>query len=318
MFDQDKFANILKKINSTYATMTDFGKNASFDRTYISKYINKKLSNPPTPKILEKIAKASHGITNYNELMHICGYLSVYNSDNIDIFAENNNQEKPYLFLNIKDNYNDLSKEENFSLQEIFEIFKERLMNNQEINWEIIQSNKDLSYHKLSNKENLKKAIQSILDTIQAIKISTERIKENKLNALGNLVVSIPVLGVVKAGYDYLAEENVIDTIDIEKRIVGDGTDFFALKVKGDSMQPVLYENDVVIIKKQDNCEDGQIAVVLINGDEATIKRVKKSSNGIWLQPFNNNYEPLVFTNDEIENIPVKIIGVVKQLQREF
>lgn len=318
MFDQDKFANILKKINSTYATMTDFGKNASFDRTYISKYINKKLSNPPTPKILEKIAKASHGITNYNELMHICGYLSVYNSDNIDIFAENNNQEKPYLFLNIKDNYNDLSKEENFSLQEIFEIFKERLMNNQEINWEIIQSNKDLSYHKLSNKENLKKAIQSILDTIQAIKISTERIKENKLNALGNLVVSIPVLGVVKAGYDYLAEENVIDTIDIEKRIVGDGTDFFALKVKGDSMQPVLYENDVVIIKKQDDCEDGQIAVVLINGDEATIKRVKKSSNGIWLQPFNNNYEPLVFTNDEIENIPVKIIGVVKQLQREF
>lgn len=318
MFDQDKFANILKKINSTYATMTDFGKNASFDRTYISKYINKKLSNPPTPKILEKIAKASHGITNYNELMHICGYLSVYNSDNIDIFAENNNQEKPYLFLNIKDNYNDLSKEENFSLQEIFEIFKERLMNNQEINWEIIQSNKDLSYHKLSNKENLKKAIQSILDTIQAIKISTERIKENKLNALGNLVVSIPVLGVVKAGYDYLAEENVIDTIDIKKRIVGDGTDFFALKVKGDSMQPVLYENDVVIIKKQDNCEDGQIAVVLINGDEATIKRVKKSSNGIWLQPFNNNYEPLVFTNDEIENIPVKIIGVVKQLQREF
>lgn len=318
MFDQDKFANILKKINSTYATMTDFGKNASFDRTYISKYINKKLSNPPTPKILEKIAKASHGITNYNELMHICGYLSVYNSDNIDIFAENNNQEKPYLFLNIKDNYNDLSKEENFSLQEIFEIFKERLMNNQEINWEIIQSNKDLSYHKLSNKENLKKAIQSILDTIQAIKISTERIKENKLNALGNLVVSIPVLGVVKAGYDYLAEENVIDTIDIEKRIVGDGTDFFALKVKGDSMQPVLYENDVVIIKKQDDCEDSQIAVVLINGDEATIKRVKKSSNGIWLQPFNNNYEPLVFTNDEIENIPVKIIGVVKQLQREF
>lgn len=318
MFDQDKFANILKKINSTYATMTDFGKNASFDRTYISKYINKKLSNPPTPKILEKIAKASHGITNYNELMHICGYLSVYNSDNIDIFAENNNQEKPYLFLNIKDNYNDLSKEENFSLQEIFEIFKERLMNNQEINWEIIQSNKDLSYHKLSNKENLKKAIQSILDTIQAIKISTERIKENKLNALGNLVVSIPVLGVVKAGYDYLAEENVIDTIDIEKRIVGDGTDFFALKVKGDSMQPVLYENDVVIIKKQDDCEDGQIAVVLINGDEATIKRVKKSSNGIWLQPFNNNYEPLVFTNDEIENIPIKIIGVIKQLQREF
>ena len=83
-------------------------------------------------------------------------------------------------------------------------------------------------------------------------------------------------------------------------------------------MQPVLYEDDVVIIKRQNDCEDGQIAVVLINGEEGTIKKVKKSSSGIWLQPFNNNYEPLVFTNDEIEDIPVKIIGVVKQLQREF
>lgn len=134
----------------------------------------------------------------------------------------------------------------------------------------------------------------------------------------GENMVKIPILGTVKAGYDYLAEENIIGTIKVNMDLVKDGSEYFALKVKGDSMQPVLYEDDVVIIKRQNDCEDGQIAVVLINGDEATIKRVKKSSNGIWLQPFNNNYEPLVFTNDEIENIPVKIIGVVKQLQREF
>lgn len=138
------------------------------------------------------------------------------------------------------------------------------------------------------------------------------------IDNLGNIVVSIPLIGTVKAGYNYLVQENIIGYVEVAKGIVGNGSEFFALKIKGDSMQPVLYENDVVIIKKQDDCEDGQIAVVLINGDEATIKRVKKSSNGIWLQPFNNNYEPLVFTNDEIENIPVKIIGVVKQLQRKF
>ena len=74
MFNQDKFSNILSKINSTYTTMTDFGNKASFDRTYISKYINKKLENPPTPKILEKIAIASNGITTYEELMQVCGY----------------------------------------------------------------------------------------------------------------------------------------------------------------------------------------------------------------------------------------------------
>lgn len=74
MFNQDEFSNILSKINSTYDTMTEFGKKASFDRTYISKYINKKLENPPTPKILEKIAFASNGITTYENLMVICGY----------------------------------------------------------------------------------------------------------------------------------------------------------------------------------------------------------------------------------------------------
>ena len=134
----------------------------------------------------------------------------------------------------------------------------------------------------------------------------------------GENMVKIPILGTVKAGYDYLAEENIIGTIKVNMDLVKDGSEYFALKVKGDSMQPILYEDDVVIIKRQNDCEDGQIAVVLINGEEGTIKKVKKSSNGIWLQPFNNNYEPLVFTNDEIEDIPVKIIGVVKQLQREF
>lgn len=149
-------------------------------------------------------------------------------------------------------------------------------------------------------------------------------IDNSLLNKIGSIPLSgenmfkIPILGTVKAGYDYLAEENIIGTIKVQTELIKDGSEYFALKVKGDSMQPVLYEDDIVIIKRQDDCEDGQIAVVLINGDEATIKKVKKSTNGIWLQPFNNNYEPLVFTNDEIENIPVKIIGIVKQLQREF
>ena len=148
--------------------------------------------------------------------------------------------------------------------------------------------------------------------------------KNNLLKKIGAIplsgenMVKIPILGTVKAGYDYLAEENIVGTIKVNLDLVKDGSEYFALKVKGDSMQPVLYEDDIVIIKRQNDCEDGQIAVVLINGEESTIKKVKKSSTGIWLQPFNNNYEALAFTNDEMEDIPVKIIGVVKQLQREF
>ena len=86
----------------------------------------------------------------------------------------------------------------------------------------------------------------------------------------------------------------------------------------GDSMSPVLIEDDIVIVKKQNDFETGDIVVALVNGDEATIKKGKKNENSILLQPFNPSYEPLIFTYDEMKTIPVTIVGVVRQLKREF
>ena len=83
-------------------------------------------------------------------------------------------------------------------------------------------------------------------------------------------------------------------------------------------MSPVLMEDDIVIVKKQDDFETGDIVVAIINGEEATIKKGKKSDNSILLQPLNTDYEPLIFTYDEMKSIPVTIIGIVKQLKREF
>ena len=142
--------------------------------------------------------------------------------------------------------------------------------------------------------------------------------KITKLDKLGNPVTEIPLLGTVKAGYDYMAQENWDGMIEVDKNIIKDGSDYFALKIKGDSMSPVLIEDDIVIIKKQEDFENGDLVVAIINGDEATIKKGKKSDNSILLQPLNTNYEPLIFTYDEIKNIPVTIVGIVKQLKREF
>lgn len=83
-------------------------------------------------------------------------------------------------------------------------------------------------------------------------------------------------------------------------------------------MFPVLIEDDIVVVKKQDDFESGDIVVAIINGDEATVKKGKKSENSILLQPLNTSYEPLIFTYDEMKSIPVRIIGIVKQLKREF
>lgn len=139
----------------------------------------------------------------------------------------------------------------------------------------------------------------------------------NKIDELGNPVVEVPILGTVKAGYDYLAQENWIGTIDISKKLAETG-EFFALKIHGDSMFPVFIENDTVVVRKQEDFENGDIVVALINGEEATVKKGKKSDNSILLQPLNTNYEPLIFTKEEMKTIPVKIIGVVKKLDREF
>lgn len=145
-----------------------------------------------------------------------------------------------------------------------------------------------------------------------------ENKEAEKTDILGNPVTSIPILGIVKAGYNYLAQENWIGTVDVESSLVGRGEDYFALRVKGDSMAPTFLEGDIVIIKKQNDCENNEYAVVIINGDEGTLKKVKKTDDGIVLQPLNPAYGPVMYTKDEIGKIPIIIVGVVKQLKREF
>lgn len=127
----------------------------------------------------------------------------------------------------------------------------------------------------------------------------------------------IPVLGIVKAGYNYLAEENIIGYVSINDNTLN-SEDFFALEVKGNSMEPIIYEKDIAIVKKQEDFENGDIVVALINGEEATIKRAYKNDKGIVLQPANPMIEPLEFNKEEIVNLPVKIIGIVYNITRKF
>ena len=152
---------------------------------------------------------------------------------------------------------------------------------------------------------NISEATDDTLKKIGAIPLTSSR------------MVKIPVLGVVKAGYDYLSEVNYFGSIEIESKLAESG-EMFALKVHGDSMSPVFVEDDIVIIRKQDDFESGDIVVAIVNGNEATIKKGKKTENSILLQPLNTNYEPLIFTKEEMKSIPVIIVGVVKQLKREF
>lgn len=119
-----------------------------------------------------------------------------------------------------------------------------------------------------------------------------------------------PILGEVKAGYDMLSFENTIGYITVD-RDLGDPENYYALKIKGDSMAPILNEDDIVVVHKQNNVENGNVAIVLIDDEEATVKRIYKTEKGIKLEAFNPYYPTREFTVEEIEDKPVKIIGKV-------
>lgn len=149
---------------------------------------------------------------------------------------------------------------------------------------------------------------------------------EPQLDKLGNPVVTIPLLGEIKAGYNHLAQENWIGTEEISPELAKTG-EFFALKVKGDSMADSILDGDIAIIKKQDIFEDNKISVIIINGDEGTLKLVKVLDNGIKLMPLNRRinpetnepfYEDVTFTKEEIETKPVLMAGKLVDLKRHY
>lgn len=92
----------------------------------------------------------------------------------------------------------------------------------------------------------------------------------------------------------------------------------FTLTLKDSSMEPYFMSGDILIFEKTDNYENGQFCAAAVNGDDATFKKVTKTDTGIMLQPLNPAFETKFYTNDQIDSLPVTIIGVLKQIRRNF
>lgn len=128
----------------------------------------------------------------------------------------------------------------------------------------------------------------------------------------------IPILGSVPAGTPIEAIEEVEEYIDFYPRFVKHG-ELFGLRVTGNSMEPDIREGDIAIVEKQDFAESGDVAIIRVNGDdEVTVKKIKKSEAGLMLIPTNPDFDPLFFTNDQIETLPITIIGKVIEIRRRF
>lgn len=126
--------------------------------------------------------------------------------------------------------------------------------------------------------------------------------------------ITINVLGRVAAGIPIEAITDIIDTEEIAEEMARTG-DFFGLKITGDSMEPRIYNGDVVIVRKQDDADTGDIVIAMVNGDDAVCKRLKKYDGGLALLSLNSKYEPMMYSNDDVIHKPVRIIGKVVELR---
>lgn len=130
--------------------------------------------------------------------------------------------------------------------------------------------------------------------------------------------VRIPILGYVIAGVPIDAVEDILGYEEISADLSRTG-EFFCLRIKGDSMEPTFTSGDIIVVRQQPDVESNEIAVVLVNGEEGTVKRIKKSPSGITLIGDNvSSFLPTFYSNQEIEELPVRIIGKIIELRRSF
>lgn len=173
--------------------------------------------------------------------------------------------------------------------------------------------------------------VGNVIKMCKALNISIDNLLDNK-DILFNLnfdnatpttldydTVKIPVLGKIPAGmpFEAIEEEYTVDYEEIPREWMKGGKEYFALKIDGDSMEPNFKDKDTVVFLKSPTCESGQYCCVKVNGYDATFKKVQIQENGILLSPLNENnstgYKATFYTKEQIEKLPVEIIGIAKR-----
>ena len=202
-----------------------------------------------------------------------------------------------------------------------------------------IRKDKKLTQGELATKANISRtylsdvennrynpSLETLGDIARALEVDIKELVKSSLGEelapvrlgpnFNEKIITINVLGQIAAGIPIEAIEDILDTEEIVIPLSDDPGEYFGLKVKGDSMAPKIFDGDIVICKKQCAVESNEVAVVLVNGDDATLKRVKRFEAGISLIPDNPAFSPMFYSNEEIESLPIAILGKVVELRR--
>ncbi len=126
-------------------------------------------------------------------------------------------------------------------------------------------------------------------------------------------VRDVPLVGRIAAGSPVLAEQDIEEIYPLPTDLVGDDP-VFMLRVRGDSMvEAGILDGDYVVVRRQPDARDGEIVAALVDGEEATVKRLRRTANAVILEPENRDYDPMVFT--EGVEIIGKVVAVVRRVR---
>lgn len=313
-FDKENFSKILTKIKDTYGSINQMAEKTGVTSAYLSKLIRLMYDNAPSPEILKKIANNSNGVVSYYELMILCGYVD---SDNVDIDKIIDDFFDTYPDTQFSISYQDLKNrtlEENIVLNNLFRNYRN-----------IILQSKDLGISYDVFVKDLPDFSKTKVNIIWGIYITHLAELVNKFNSteiidrttnINNTVQSTsakfymcPVYGQISAGQPNWAEENIEGRLPIDTDLMDiiNPEEYFFLRVNGESMNKVIKNGAFALIHKQESVENGEIAVVLVNGYDATLKKFTKQRNLIILEP--NSTDESFETQVYDKTTSIKILG---------
>lgn len=145
--------------------------------------------------------------------------------------------------------------------------------------------------------------------------VSTDYMLGGSRVGLGSSLDSarIPIIGEIRAGSPIITNESILG---YEHADVEDRDEYFYLRVQGDSMKNIgMIDGSLVLFRKQQYAEDGEIVACLVGGDSATVKRFRRAKKTIYLMPENEDYQPIKLTTDDFESGEARILGVACEIK---
>lgn len=288
MFDKNNFAKLLNKAKGN-RSVNKYAEDCGVSSAHISRLLRELINTAPGPETLKKFAECSQNNVTYEQFMEVAGFIELY-SDNKNLH-------------NI-----DKEKLREFVINHIYENPEVKRVSIENYDGDINNVPIDHILGSITQNNN-NETVSIKFKNLNIEKVNTDK-DQQLFNIDDKKFVPIPIVGIIRAGQPILAEENLGGYFPTDRQFIPNDREYFYLRIKGDSMDKEFKESSLVLVQKQEYIENGEIGVVLVNGYDATVKKIFIKDNLITLMPQSSNpeHQPQIYDMSKEE---VKILGKV-------